>query len=72
MMHVKEELCSLLLYKNHSLFKLADSGLLKRIKNGVYGNFLDPCPLVVCVTFTVHNNYKRISNVKKIHRDTDS
>lgn len=54
MLRVKEELCSLLLYKNHPLFKLADKPLLDRIKNGVYGNLLEPCPFVVSVTMLLN------------------
>ncbi len=52
MMRVYEELCSLLLNKDHALFKLADRGLLSRIKKGVYGNLLDPCPFTVCVKYS--------------------
>lgn len=50
MIRIKEELCLLLLNKNHTLFKLADDQLLDRIKNGVYGNLLEPCPFIVSVT----------------------
>ncbi len=49
MIRVKEELCPLLLKKDHPIFKLSEKAFVDRIKAGVYGNFLEPCPLTVSV-----------------------
>lgn len=70
MMRLKDELCPVLLYKNHPLFQLADKGLLNRIKTGVYGNLLDPCPLKVCMECIA--DLRDIRKRKNTHRDIDS
>lgn len=45
MIKIKEELCELLLQKNHILFQMAENAGIRLI-----GNLLDPCPFSVCVT----------------------